>query len=388
MADTETVLDLGPDTGPLTVDQAANRQLKALQPPAEETLDEPVPGTDVVSPEGEGDTTVVDENSEAGAQPADDGEGTPTEDTPDAGKAQGDDPVKGTLEAPARWDAKGKALFATLPAEAQEFILSREKLQQGEITKAQQKSAETAKLFETRIKHLESKAQVIGEYVESGQARMDYWSKRMTDWDDWFASDAAAEMAQTDEASYRANVARHRKEIAQANQDSRKLAKAKADKSEAERTTFTAFVEEQARLMTEMIPDFADEKEGAKRKSELSTYLRDQGFEPDDIAGISAKEAKVGWNARKYHDLETRYADTGGIDALIKDAELYRKSVKAVKNPPPPKPKPAGPSAPAGGQGQASSSDEARFKTLNNPNKRLSSDEHVELMGLKRKLGK
>jgi hypothetical protein len=388
MADTETVLDLGPDTGALTIDQAVNRQMKALQPPAEETSDEPVPGTKTAGPEGAGEPVeATDENSEAGTQPADDGEGAPATDTPDAGTAQATDPVKGTLEPPARWDAEGKTWFATLPAKQQEYLLNREKQQQAEVTKAQQKSAETAKLFETRIKHLEGKAQVIGEYVESGQARMDYCSKRMTEWDDWFASDAAAEMAQTDEASYRANVARHRKEIAQANQDNRKLTKAKADKAAAEGTAFTAFVEEQARLMTEMIPDFADEKEGPKRKSELSTYLREQGFEPDDIAGISAKEAKIGWSARKFNDLEKRYADSGGIDALVRDAELYRKSVKAVKNPPPPKPKPAGPSAPAGGQGQTSSSDEARYKALN-AKKNWSSDDHVEAMRLKAKLGK
>ena len=381
--DTQTAPAPAADTATLTIDQAVERQMARRKAPPEPVADdEPVPGTvdREESPEDEGEP-VETQDSEADTQAADDGEEAPETDTLDAEQEQAPDPAEPKLEAPARWEAEDKALFATLPKKAQETILRREKLQQAEVTKAQQKSAEVAKTFETRIQHLNTIAETIGEYVDTGQARIEYWTNRMVEWDDWFASDDAQQMSQEDPGAYRANEARYRQELASANQDKRALDKAKADKAKAESEAFNAYVQEQARLIPELIPELVDEKEGPKRRSELNAYLREQGFEPDRIKGISAKEAQLVWKASQFDSVKD-FAE------IKRKADLYDKSMALAKTPPPPKPKDkAGPSAPAAGQGQTPSSSEARFKALS-AKKSLTIDEAAEKAELRQKLRK
>lgn len=359
------------DNTPLTLDQAVELQMRKVAPVEEEQTEDTV---QTESPDAAGE--VVDtEDSEAAPQAADDGEEAPETDTLDTEQAEETEPAKPTLEAPARWDAEGKELFAKLPAKSQEYLLKREKLQQAEITKAQQKSAEVTKTFETRIQHLNTLAETIGEhYVDPGLARMKAW-------DDWFASDDADQTARENPALFLQEQNRFQRE-------KRELAQAMQAKRDAEAQAFDHFRKEQGQQMLELIPEFADEAEGGKRKSELGAYLREQGFDSDRIAGISAKEAQLAWKSKKFDAIEARFAKDGGLDALIRDAELYRKSVKLATKPPPPKPKVnAGPSAPATGQGNTPSSSEARFKQLSSK-KSLSMDEATEFGMLKAKLRK
>jgi len=365
--DTQTAPEAAADTGPLTIDQAVERQLAhKAAPPVEQ---EPVPGAETLSdsPEDAGEAQVEEQDSEAAPQAADDGEGAPETDTPDAEQVQEPDPAQPTLEPPARWDAKGKELFAKLPAEAKDYILGREKLQQAAITQAQQKSAEVTKTFETRIQHLEAVATTIGEnYVDPGLVRMKAW-------DDWFASPEADELAQQNPAEYLQQQNRFRRE-------KRSLDEAIQAKSKAETQAFRAYADEQARLIPELIPELADEVEGPKRKSELFSYLRSEGFDPERIRGISAKEAQIGWKAKQFDALPK------DLTERLKKADLYDKSMKLATTPPPPKPKVhAGPSAPAAGQGQTPSSSEARFKALN-AKKSLTLEEAAEKAELRHKL--
>lgn len=378
--ETQTAPAAAADNSPLSIDQAAEiiaaksapapapKRAKAPVEPVEPVTEEIVEETEE-SPEGEGELVVEDtEDSEADTQAADDGEEAPETDTLDAEQEQATDPAEPKLEAPARWEAEDKALFATLPKKAQETILRREKLQQAEVTKAQQKSAETVKAFETRITHLNDLATRIGEqYVEPAQARMQ-------EWEQWFASDEADQLAQTNPAQYLAEQNRYRREQVE-------LRQTIAAKQEAERQAFKEFAAEQARLIPELIPEFADEVEGPKRKTELATYLRDQGFEPDRISGISAKEAQIAWKARKFDSVED-------FDAMVRDANKYRKSLKLVNTAPPPKPRPqAGPSAPATGQGQRLSSSEAKLKALE-AKQHWSAEDHTTYQLLKSKIRK
>ena len=372
--ETQTAPAAAADNSPLSIDQAADiiATKSAPQPaprrakaPVEPVTEEAVQETEEI-PEDAGDSVEDTEDSEADdTQLADDGEEAPETDTLDAEQEQASDPAEPKLEAPARWEAEDKALFATLPKKAQQTILRREKLQQAEVTKAQQKSAETVKAFETRITHLNDLATRIGEqYVEPAQSRMQ-------EWQDWFSSPDAQELARTNPGAFLEQQTIY-------NQERQELAKAMSAKAAAERQAFREFTREPARLMPELIPEFADEVEGPRRKTELATYLRDNGFEPDRISGISAKEAQLAWKARKFDSVKD-------FDALVRDAEAYRKSMKLAKTAPQPKPKlPAGPNAPVAGQGQRLSSSEARLKTLSAKSS-LTADEHTELMMIRAK---
>ena len=386
--DTQAAPATAADTGPLTIDQAVERQLaRKAAPPVEQ---EPVPGAETVeSPEGEGEAAVeTEENSEAAAQAADDGEEAPETDTLDTEQVQEPDPAQPKLEAPARWEAEDKALFATLPKKAQETILRREKLQQAEVTRAQQKSAEVAKTFETRVKHLNSVAERIGEHVEKEQVKTQEYEKTLQDWDEWFASGAAVQMSREDNASYLANEAAHRQLQGEYRQHIREINKAKADQAEASKTAFAEFVKDRVSYFKEHVPELVEPKAQQELVDYLKSYAGGGTFEMDNILGISGPEAQIALKAKKLDDLTAKFANDGGLDALIRDAELYRKSVKLATKPPPPKPKVnAGPSAPAAGQGQTPSSSEARFKALS-AKKSLTIDEAAEKAELRQKLRK
>jgi hypothetical protein len=375
MADTEAAI---PSSGPLSIDQhVALLSKEADAPEADNEQEEQEEAN--LSPDDEGEVEASGDDtqdSEAATQAADDGAEAPETDTLEADEAQAPEPAKQpTLDPPARWEAEDKALFAKLPRKAQETILKREKLQQAEVTRAQQKSAEAIRAYETRIHHLNDLANRIGEqYVEPG-------IDRMKQWDEWFASDDAAELARTNPGQFLAEQTRYRAEH-------RELQQTIAAKQKAEEEAFREFAAEQSRLMAEIIPAFADPVEGPKRKSELAAYLQMQGFEPQRIRGISAQEAAISFKAKTYDEIDRKYADSGGIQALIKDAERYRQSAARISKAPPPKPKvKAGPSAPASSQGHRPSSDEAALQKLMTKAS-WTAEEHTRVMQLRAKLGK
>ena len=367
------------DTTPLTADQHSALLVEKAAPPKRERA-KPAPAEPEQVEEITEDTTetaaddageVEDaENTEAAPQ-ADEG----AEDEPTEANVEGDEereeaePAAPAIEPPKFWDAEGKESFAKLAPEAQRQVLKYEEQRTKAVAKAMQESAEVRKSFEAKQQQLlETASRIEEQYVDPGLARM-------KEWDAWLASDEADELAQTNPAEYLRLQNLHRRE-------KRELDEAVAAKTTAERTAFAEFVAEQAKLIPELIPELADEKEGPKRKSELFAYLRDEhGFPPDRLAGLSAKEAQIAWKAKQFDSVKD-FAETK------RKADLYDKSMKLAAKAPAPKPKPqAGPNAPANGQGQRLSSSEAAMKRLESK-QNWSAQDHTDYQLLKAKLRK
>lgn len=344
------------DNSPLTLDQHAELMSK---------VGEAHMGAEDVEDDAPPEATQDFQDSPADPQAAGDGEGAPDTETADAGEAETTSPAKPTHEAPARWDAKGKELFATLQPAAQEYILGREKLQQAEITKAQQRSSEYTKFVEARVNHLNGIISQLGEQESAGTAELGKWEKRLTDWDDWFASDKAAAMLRDDPQSYQANEAQYRQELARANQAKRRFDEVHTKKTAAETTLYADHVKEEVRLLPDLAPELSDPAEGKKRREDLFNYLSGMGYSPERLKWISAQDMAIAWKARKY-DL----------------AEAVAK-----KPAPAQKPKPAGPSAPASGQGQRPSSSEAELRKLEAKGN-WSAEDHTRYQILKAKVRK
>lgn len=362
-------------TTPLTIDQhvelmtaspvAAPRKAKAPEQVAEEIKDTP-------------DTDAADDVSEV--QDAEDTESAPqadegAEDEPTEANVEGDEegetdePAALAIDPPKFWDAEGKDSFAKLAPKEQRAVLKYEEQRTKAVAKAMQESAEVRKSFEAKQQQLLATASRIEEqYVDPGQALM-------RDWDAYWASPDAEQLAETNPAEYLKLQNRHRREM-------QELQQAVAAKTAAERAAFAEFVAEQVQLIPQLIPELADEKEGPKRKAELFAYLRDDyGFAPDRLAGLSAKEAQIAWKAKQFDSVKD-FAE------MQRKADLYDKSMKLAQKAPAPKPKlQAGPSAPATGQGERLSSSEARLKALNSKQS-ISAAEHTELLLLKQKLRK
>jgi hypothetical protein len=367
------------DNAPLTADQHSALLVEKAMPPKRERAKPPAAEPEQVEEITE-DTSATDAAEDAGevedtqdteaAPQADEGaEDEPTEANVDGDESDQAEPAPPAIEPPKFWDAEGKESFAKLPAAAQQAVLKYEEQRTKAVAKAMQKSAEVQKVYEAKQQQLLDTATRIEEqYIDPAVSRM-------KEWDAYFASDEADELAQTNPAEYLRLQNAHRRE-------KRELDEAVAAKTKAERTAFAEFVAEQARLIPELVPELADEKEGPKRKAELFAYLRDtHGFPPERLQGLSAKEAQIAWKAKQFDNVK----DFAG---LVRDAEAYRKSMKLAEKAPQPKPKPnAGPTVPSTGQGQRLSSSETRFKTLNSK-QNLSAAEHSELMQLKAKLRK
>jgi hypothetical protein len=374
--ETQTAPAAAASNTPLTIDQhvelmtkpvAAPRKAKAPAPESEAEITEDTSETDAADDAGEVEDTADTESTPQ----VDEG----AEDEPLEANVEGDEegdtdePAPPAIDPPKFWDAEGKESFAKLAPEAQRQVLKYEEQRTKAVAKAMQESAEMRKSFEAKQQQLLATASRIEEqYVDPGRALM-------RDWDAYWASPDAEQLAETNPAEYLKLQNRHRREV-------QELQEAVAAKTMAERAAFSEFVAEQARLLPELIPDLADEKEGPKRKSELFAYLRDDyGFEPDRLSGLSAKEAQIAWKAKQFDSVKD-FAE------IKRKADLYDKSMRLAQKAPAPKPKlQAGPSAPATGQGQRLSSSEARFKTLNSKPS-ISSAEHTELLLLKAKLRK
>jgi len=337
--------DIVTSDAPLTIEQAVKVQqaIRAKSPPQVETVET----DEFVEPEGEADTSEIEE-SEADAQLAEDVESEPLEANADGDEAEPPEPVEPAIEPPQFWDAEGKERFAKLSPASQREVLEYEKQRTAAVAKAMQKSAETAKAAEAKLKQLQEVADQIGEnYVEPR-------AKHMQAWDQWLGSNAAAQLARENPAAYAAEIARYDRE-------KRDYDKVIADKKAADAAVFAEHVTEQRRLLAEVAPELADPKEGPARMRETLTYLTQQGMDAESLRWITAKEA-----------------------AIAHKAMLYDRAQAKAKEAPKPKPKPAGPNAAPAGQGVRASSSEARLKALNSKHS-LTVEEAIELRRLKRK---
>jgi hypothetical protein len=358
-------------TTPLTIDQHVELMTKPPVAARKARAPEPEEIKDTPETDAADDVSEVEDTADTESTPqVDEGaEDEPTEANVEGDDGEEDEPAPPAIDPPKFWDAEGKESFAKLAPKEQQAVLKYEEQRTRAVARAMQESAEVRKSYEAKQQWLLDTASRIEEqYIDPGAVRM-------KEWDTYFASDDADELAQTNPAEYLRlqNAARREK---------RELDEAIAAKTMAERTAFSEFVAEQVKLIPELIPELADPAEGPKRKAELFSYLRDEhGFAPDRLAGISATEARIAWESLQYRSVKN-FAE------IKRKADLYDRSMKLAQNAPSLKPKlQAGPSAPAAGQGQRLSSSEARFKTLSSKPS-ISAAEHTEFLLLKQKLRK
>lgn len=348
--DTDTAA-LAAGNGPLTIDQAVSIQMAKAAPVAEDNPET----VDAEAPEAGGET--VETESEAEPQTAEETEGEPTEANADGDEAEPPEPEQPAIEPPQFWDAEGKESFAKLSREAQEAVRGFEEQRTKAVAKAVQKSAEAKKHHEAVTGQLKAVSERIGTYVDAQAERMNLWP------------DHLAKIAEEAPEQFSAEQALYFKE-------KHAYDKALAEKAEADEALYAAHVTEQRRIHAEVAPELADPKEGKARWASTIEYVKSKGFGPEQIKWIGAQEAAIAYKAMRYDSVPD-------FDAVLRDAELYRKAKKVAEAPPAkPKPKPAGPVAAPAGQGQRPSSSEARLKTLSSK-RNLSVDEHVELMSLK-----
>lgn len=223
-------------------------------------------------PETEGDDAPLDETETD----------TDIEEEQDADTPADDD---GTLEAPARWDAKGKEIWQTYTPEQKQYALAREKVLQGEHTRRQQELAQVRLELET-VKTQPDKE--LSQLIEMQKARVDAYSG-VTD-------------AQLMDAVTQGRIdPQQAQQIRQAREDE-KAALSQLEDAAAQREAKNLkehrnreFLKLQAQS-----PEIATE-EGLRA---VNAYLAEQGLKLDDMKWMGALEYQLADKARRFDAIQ------------------------------------------------------------------------------------
>ena len=326
------------DQAPLTIEQAI--QLRRDQRASQAPEGEAVEAAEAPEP------TEIEDAPQASESEASE----PETDNAQNDEADPAEPAQPAIEPPHFWDRDGKEAFAKLSPEAQKEVVRYEQQRNAAVSRAQQQAAETRKAFEAKQAQLQNLVQGLEQDVIPER------EARLGQWENWFKSEDAKIMARTDPGAFLEQQAIYREEVEQ-------YQKAENVRIEAQATLLSQHVAAQTELLKEIAPDLADTGEtGAKLRSDLLTFLSAQGYEPDTIRWISARDM-----------------------AIARDAMLYRKGLALGKAAQQAAPKPkAGPQASPGGQGQRISSNDQRFKQLSAKSS-LTQEEFLEMKRLRRK---
>jgi hypothetical protein len=205
------------------------------------------------------------------------------------------------IDAPVSWDAEGRAVFASLPREAQEIVQKREadrerfvQQKSQEATRARQEVERAAHQqlaeYDARVsQHLQGLAEQLQPQRPNPQL-LQY--------------DPQAFYAQ--QAQYEADVAQ-RQQLQQQAENHAHQAQSRAAQAEQ------AHNAEQHRLIVEQFPEYADPTTGPKLQAELSSVARELGYPPELIGQARAtdiiamkKVAEYKAKAAKYDALNSK----------------------------------------------------------------------------------
>jgi hypothetical protein len=222
-----------------------------------------------------GDEEPQDELPEEG-EPADEVE--QTEEAEDETELEAEEDDLPPIEAPVSWDAEAKAVFASLPREAQEIVTKREAERDRFV---QQKSQEAARARqETEQAAYQQLAQIEHGYAQQFQQMAEQFAPQRPN-PDLLRYDPQAFYAQ--QADYESAVAQQQQLQQQANQYAQQ---AQLREQQAEQVRMS----QEHQLIVEQFPEYLDPTNGPKLVAELSSVARDLGYPPELIEQARAPD--------------------------------------------------------------------------------------------------
>lgn len=278
------------DDGPLNIDDAA--ALLATQSAEVEEADEPA----AVEEEGEAEPAVEEEEEEEEeGEVESEGDETGEEEEEEAAADEGP-------PAPASWAKEDHAVWAKLAPEARAVIAKRE----ADRDKATRDAAQRAGQAAAELKRInESYEQYAPVFKDGFQSR---WGQV-----DWVK--LAGELTPQQYNAYRAEMEEERTALAEFEAKSREAAQAARQ----------AFLQEEAPKLAELAPEIATPGE---QRVKLASFLREQGFEPEQLAQASAAELSIAYDAMRYREARAN-AKAKATDAKKQPAKPAPKVVKA-----------------------------------------------------------
>ena len=242
-------------------------------------LDGPAP--EAVEPE----ETVEAVDASTEAEPTADGDLDPDEPAIEFedDEAENDDPAEPVIAAPKSWAAEDRAIFATLPREAQQVIAAREAERDSSTQKAVQSAAEARKNAEQATESVTqlraATTQVLTKAAEIFKGKWDN-----VDWVTW---------AQTDPAAYTAGKAQFEAEQSE-------LTRIYAVNQAQSQAALQSFHQAKAEQIKTEAPDLVDPVKGPERVQRLEKYLVDHGIHPDIFPTLDAFTIGLANDGLKY----------------------------------------------------------------------------------------
>lgn len=206
-------------------------------------------------------------------------------------------------EAPHYWSAEAKARFAELPPELQAVVAENEAGRERAVQKAQREAVEARKAAEAEVQAIQQRVQGLDEVLQRAEVQFDRpvpgllnaegrpmrWAE--VDWDAWFEEDYHS--AAPWKAKFDAEQA-----ALQRLTDARQ-------KAEAERISNLRKVENGR--IPEVIPDFADPKEGPRRiEATLRHLVEERGIPQDVLKAITAEELSIAYDAMRWREAQAK----------------------------------------------------------------------------------
>ncbi len=238
---------------------------------------------------GTEDTDALEEQDTAGADDAQpDSEAEQAEDdAPSEGEAsdeeQGEEaeqPETAAIGAPLSWSAEDKAVFASLPPEAQAVIARRESERDKATNSSLKEAAEIKKNAEAVIQAATQERQRLSARLASeDNTLIQQFAEKFSD----IKSEGDLDrLAASDPARY-ALFQRDREKLQGRLSERAQLeARNQADA----RTQLGQYATEQRKLIAEKAPEFVDEKTGAKLRADSASYLKEIGYSQQEIDGV------------------------------------------------------------------------------------------------------
>ena len=208
--------------------------------------------------------------------PSDDPEEEET-DEPDQAADDADESDHQGIDPPNSWSRDEKEVFRSLPPEAQAVIVRRESDQNRAFTQKTQELAQHRKAVESTLEALGYERQRYQENLEQLMfvAAPEVQRFQQVDWAR-LAQEQPAEYVRMQQAR---DEARGRFAVLQQQMDG-----VKAQIQQQEAQNFAVRKQQEAQLLVEKLPEFADPDRGPKKIADMKQFLGRHGFQPQEIS--------------------------------------------------------------------------------------------------------
>jgi hypothetical protein len=203
------------------------------------------------------------------------------EGAPSGDDAAGEPAETSLIDPPLSWDEKAKEAFKALPPHLQQTVAEREKARDAEIRRGQNEIAEQRKAVEAE------QAKISSERTGYVQQLTSFLTVASQQFQDEFANIDWNRLAADDPAAFVQKKFLFEQKQAAINTAATERARLENEAAEGRKQAQSDYLVSEHKALLEKAPVFADEKKAPEVKAKVVSYLKDKGFTPQEINGLT-----------------------------------------------------------------------------------------------------